>query len=102
MKTIRFIIATILFFVILIFLFENYEPLSEPFSLQFDLYFKKWQTMEIPVGIFILLSFLIGFIFASLFWIIKNIKLRQKLRKQEISKPLKEGVSSTKIVSDDF
>jgi len=76
MKVIKTIIFILFSSVLLIFILENFETLSQPLKFEFNLKFWSIKSYPLPLGFYFCIVFLAGFILG-----IADIVLRKLKRK---------------------
>lgn len=86
--------AGILFFLVVVnvLILENWTVLSQPLTLKADFLFHKWETSQFSVGLYILFSFLLGFILAGVVGVIRMVHV--KSRQREEAKKRRESETS--------
>lgn len=91
MKAAKAFFIVLILVIFLVLLFENYQALSQPFSLKADLLIVHWSIPEYPIGAYLLFSFLFGFLLAGFLHFISRIRMGVRLREQD--KKLREAAN---------
>lgn len=87
------VIYIIVFAVVLIILFQNYEVLSQSFHIKVNLIFAEYKTKDMPLGVWMIIVFTIGFIVAYLRFLpyrVRYLMLRRKTTKEEVAEEKKK------------
>lgn len=81
MRVIKFIFSGIIGGFILLFLFQNHEELSREVTFEFNLYFTKYRLIPIPLGAYLILFFILGYILSVILLFREKIKVMMEKRK---------------------
>lgn len=81
MRFLKVLALVIVFFLTMVFFQQNTGELSQAVTLKFDLLFKAWSTIPLPIYFLILGAFTLGAVIAVLFFLIERIRLGAAVRK---------------------
>jgi uncharacterized integral membrane protein len=81
-KVIRGLFMTTLFALLMIFVLQNHDVLSQNLSLRLNLYFYEFSTVPAAIGVLLILFFLVGFAVSSMYGIYDRVQLRLTIRRQ--------------------
>lgn len=100
MRFIKVLLLVVVFFLSMVFFQQNNVELSQTVTLQFDLLFRSWTSIPLPIYFLILSSFLLGAVLAIALTCVKNISLRNDLRRSRKQiKKLEKEVNSLRTMA---
>lgn len=82
MRFIKVLIFLLIMVLAMLFFVQNNVALSKTMQLQFDLFFSKWTSIELPFYFILLVTFFLGGLFVLMYFFIEKIRLASELRTQ--------------------
>jgi len=79
MRYIKFLFLVLVFVISMLFFVQNTQSLSQPLSLILDLKFQTFKSIELPLYTVILLSFALGGVLATVFFMFDKIRMAAQL-----------------------
>jgi uncharacterized membrane protein YciS (DUF1049 family) len=73
----------ILFALVLFIVFQNYETLSQGVWFRINLIFGEWETKDLPMGVWFIIVFAVGFILSYIRFVPYRVKFIAKSRELE-------------------
>ncbi|MFP5222172.1 MAG: lipopolysaccharide assembly protein LapA domain-containing protein [Acidobacteriota bacterium] len=75
MRFIKFILLVLFFLVFMIFFVQNQAQLSSALELKFNLFTLNWQAQPLPFYLVVLIFFVLGALFSTIFFVIDRIRV---------------------------
>ena len=83
MRVVKVLFLILFFFVCMLFFVQNTQMLSTPLELKLDVFSMSWSTTPTPFYVALLLSFVIGGVFATLYFMAERFRLNGKVKALE-------------------
>ncbi|MFZ5428003.1 MAG: LapA family protein [Thermodesulfobacteriota bacterium] len=97
MRFIKFVLLVLFFLFFMVFFVQNQAQLSAALELKFNLFNLHWQAQPMPFYLVVLIFFVIGAIFSTIFFVIDRIRVGSICREaQSKAKSLQTELDSLK------
>ncbi len=80
MRVVKVLLLILFFFVCMLFFVQNTQMLSTPLELKLEVFSWRWASTPTPFYVVLLLSFVIGGIFATLYFVGERMRLNGKVK----------------------
>lgn len=97
MRFVKFIVLVLFFLAFMVFFVQNNAQLSTALELKFNMFMLNYQSAPIPFYLVMLLFFVFGALFGTLFFVLDRIRIGSQLREaQSKTKSLESELSALK------
>ncbi|MGE4298562.1 MAG: lipopolysaccharide assembly protein LapA domain-containing protein [Desulfovibrionaceae bacterium] len=80
MRFLKVFLHVLLIFLAMMFFIQNTAVLSEPMTLQFNLFFRSWYSIPLPFYFLLLLAFFVGGAYTIIYFFMEKVRLSGQLR----------------------
>jgi len=75
MRFIKFVLLVVFFLFFMVFFIQNQAQLAQALELKFSLFTLNWQAQPLPFYLVVLIFFVLGALFSTIFFVIDRIRL---------------------------
>lgn len=75
MRFIKFVLLVLFFLFFMVFFVQNNAQLATPLELKFNMFTLNWQCQPIPFYMVVLIFFVLGALFSTIFFVIDRIRI---------------------------
>ncbi|MBI4804660.1 MAG: DUF1049 domain-containing protein [Desulfovibrio sp.] len=75
MRFIKFVLLVLFFLFFMVFFVQNQAQLSTALELKFNLFTLNWQSQPLPFYLVVLIFFVLGSLFSTIFFVIDRIRI---------------------------
>ncbi len=86
MRFVKFVLLVLFFLAFMVFFVQNNAQLSTALELKFNMFMLNYQSAPIPFYMVMLLFFVCGALFSTLFFVIDRIRIGSQLREAQYKK----------------
>ena len=83
MRFIKFVLLVLFFLFSMVFFVQNQAQLSNALELKFQLFNVSWQSQPLPFYLIVLIFFVLGALFSTVFFVIDRIRIGSSCREAQ-------------------
>ena len=83
MRFIKFVLLVVFFLFFMVFFVQNQTQLSTALELKFQLFTLNWQAQPLPFYLVVLIFFVLGALFSTVFFVIDRIRVGSLCREAQ-------------------